>query len=94
MSAKPFLDLQHEDCRWPVSDGLFCADPISHQRYCAAHHAIAYVPSTRMPSSGKIADVLAGRDWILVKPRQSNPLSVTAYMAHNYGLIPRKERGL
>lgn len=83
MSAKPLLDLQHNDCRWPLEDGLFCAEPIAHERYCSAHYALAYVPSARMPPTDKLADILAGRDWVSVKPRQSDPLSVTAYMRLN-----------
>lgn len=55
------LDLKSGDCRWPMGDPrdpgfLYCGDNVRDgSSYCAAHHAIAYTPSTnRRPGKGDV----------------------------------------
>ncbi len=55
-APKTFAALQQQDCRWPCGDTLdldtfrFCAAPARDGSvYCAAHHALAYVPSAPRP---------------------------------------------
>lgn len=50
----PFLDLRHQDCRFPIADGLFCGEGRADaSSYCQLHHAIAYVaPGKRAFTSG------------------------------------------
>lgn len=55
------FDLQSGDCRWPMGDPhdpgfLYCGDNVRDgSSYCAAHHAIAYTPSTnRRPGKGDV----------------------------------------
>ncbi len=43
----PFLDLEYGQCRYPLDDGLFCADPIHKGRYCAAHYRLCVQPLKR-----------------------------------------------
>jgi len=49
--ALPLLDLDHDQCRWPVNDGgpfLFCADPVGgSSSYCALHAALSVGEGTR-----------------------------------------------
>lgn len=49
------LELQTDDCRFPVADRLFCAEPRREgSSYCAHHHARAYVaPGGRGFVSGR-----------------------------------------
>lgn len=53
---KTFLDLQMNECRWPLDDTLsaprtFCAAPKAGggSPYCARHRAMAYVPAPKRP---------------------------------------------
>lgn len=39
---KPLLDLNKNECRWPVEAGGFCAARKAKGSYCAEHHALAY----------------------------------------------------
>ena len=55
------MNLLSGDCRWPMGDPrdpgfLYCGDNVRDgSSYCAAHHAIAYTPSTtRRPGKGDV----------------------------------------
>ena len=43
-NAKSLLELQHDDCRYPVADKLFCGAPQSFRSYCAGHARVCYLP--------------------------------------------------
>lgn len=40
---RALLELRAGTCRWPLDDGLFCAAPATHERYCAKHWRRAHL---------------------------------------------------
>jgi hypothetical protein len=65
---KPLLDLEPNDCRWPVTHDrphLFCGEPkLSGGGYCACHKAMSVAAEQPEPWTERrlrgMADVFAG----------------------------------
>lgn len=48
---KKLIDLERNDCRWPLDDGLFCAAPKERGSYCETHAKRAYKERPTAPST-------------------------------------------
>lgn len=60
--SKNMLNVGEGDCRWVVSQGLFCARPVKAvgKSWCEEHHKIVFVPSHRREKNNN-AEVLMHR---------------------------------